>query len=157
MIVASSLRRCWRGWPLDLDGVCRGRSRRVDGRDLFSDEKIFRVDAAAPGRNFHTFYRGKQERRNNATLLFGKHHAKREVALKRRSIFEPLFTAHPSKVGSNTPWTVLAAMLRGPLSHPICRQTIAFCCVLSAIRGASALQSCPLSAHSNRCVISFHG
>ena len=31
VIVASSLRRCWRGWRLDLDGVSRGRSRRVDG------------------------------------------------------------------------------------------------------------------------------
>ena len=30
---------------LDLDVIC------------FSDEKIFRVDAAAPGRSFHTFYR----------------------------------------------------------------------------------------------------
>ena len=48
-------------------------------------------------------------------------------------------------------------MLRGPLSHPICRRTVAFCRVLSAIQSAPALQSCPLSAHSNRCVISFHG
>ena len=30
---------------LDLDVIC------------FSDEKIFRVDAVAPGRSFHTFYR----------------------------------------------------------------------------------------------------
>ena len=29
--ITSSLRRCWRGWRLDLDGVSRGRSRRVDG------------------------------------------------------------------------------------------------------------------------------
>ena len=51
---------------LDLDVIC------------FSDEKIFRVDAAAPGRSFHTFYRRKVERRNNATLsFFGIHHAKR--------------------------------------------------------------------------------
>ena len=41
---------------LDLDVIC------------FSDEKIFRVDAAAPGRRFHTFYLGKVERRNNANL-----------------------------------------------------------------------------------------
>ena len=73
------------------------------------------------------------------------------VALLRRPIPEPLFTTHPSKVGSTTPWTVLAAMLRGPLSHPICRQTIAFCGVLSAIQGgASALQSSPLAAHSKQ-------
>ena len=44
------------------------------------------------------------------------------VALSRRPNFEPLFTTHPSEVGS-----VLAAMLRGPLSHPIGRQTTAFC------------------------------
>ena len=43
---------------LDLDVIC------------FSDEKIFRVDAAAPGRSFYTFYRGKVERRNNATPPF---------------------------------------------------------------------------------------
>ena len=49
------------------------------------------------------------------------------VALIRRAIFEPLFTTHPSEVGSTTPRTVLAAMLRGPLSHPICGQTIACC------------------------------
>ena len=43
-------------------------SRRLDLDVIrFSDEKIFRVDAAAPGRSFHTFYRGKVGRRNNAT------------------------------------------------------------------------------------------
>ena len=31
VIVASSPRRSWRGWRLHLDGVSRGRSRRVDG------------------------------------------------------------------------------------------------------------------------------
>ena len=36
-------------------------------------------------------------------------------------------------------------------------RTTAFCGGWSAIEGASALQSCPLSAHSNRCVIAFHG
>ena len=40
----------------------------------FSDEKIFRIDAVAPGRSFHAFYREKQRRRNNATTLFGIHH-----------------------------------------------------------------------------------
>ena len=131
---------------LDLDVIC------------FSDEKIFRVDAAAPGRSFHTFYRWKLGRRNNATSPFsGYTMRKGRVALLRRSIFEPLFTTHPSEVGSTTPLTVLAAMLRGPLSHPICRQTTAFCVVWSAIQSASALQTCPLSAHSNRCVIAFHG
>ena len=49
---------------LDLDVIC------------FSDEKIFRVDAAAPGRSFHPFYREKVGRRINATPLFGIHHAK---------------------------------------------------------------------------------
>ena len=37
----------------------------------FSDEKIFRIDAVAPGRSFHTFYQGKQGRRNNATPFLG--------------------------------------------------------------------------------------
>ena len=32
-----------------------------------------------------------------------------------------------------------------------------FCWVLSAIQGASAWSSCPLSARANRCVLSFHG
>ena len=43
----------------------------------FSDEKIFRIDAVAPGRSCLTLYRGKQGRRNNATPLFGIHQAKR--------------------------------------------------------------------------------
>ena len=101
----------------------------------------------------------KQGRRNNATHLFGIHHAKRGgvrgVALLRRPTFEPLFTTHPSEVGSTSPWTLLAAMLRGPLSHPICRQTTTFCGVLSAIQGASAWSSCLLSALAMRCVIAF--
>ena len=50
---------------LNLDVIC------------FSDEKIFRIDAVAPGRSFHTLYRGKVGRRNNANPLFGIHHAKR--------------------------------------------------------------------------------
>ena len=33
------------------------------------------------------------------------------VALLRRPTFEPLFTTHPSEVGSTSPWTLLAAML----------------------------------------------
>ena len=44
---------------LNLDVIC------------FSDEKIFRVDAVAPGLSFHTFYGGKVGRRNNATPLIG--------------------------------------------------------------------------------------
>ena len=48
-------------------------------------------------------------------------------ALLRRPTFEPLFTTHPSEVGSTSPWTLLAAMMRGPLSHPICRQATTFC------------------------------
>ena len=51
---------------LDLDVIC------------VSDEKIFRVDAAAPGRSVYTFYRGKVGRRTNATPpFFGIYHAKR--------------------------------------------------------------------------------
>ena len=30
VIVASSRRRCWRGWRLHLEGVSRGRSQRID-------------------------------------------------------------------------------------------------------------------------------
>ena len=44
------------------------------------------------------------------------------VALLRRPTFEPLFMTHPSQVGSTSPWTVLAVMLRGPLTHPICHK-----------------------------------
>ena len=43
---------------LDLDVIC------------FSDERIFRVDAAAPGCSFHSFFLGKVQRRNNATTPF---------------------------------------------------------------------------------------
>ena len=49
------------------------------------------------------------------------------VAFLRRPTFEPLFTTHRSEVGSTSPWTRLAEMMRGPLSHPICRQATAFC------------------------------
>ena len=136
--------------------ICKAHFEHVT---CFSDEKIFRIDAVAPGRSFHTFYRGQQGQRDNATLPFRCTPCEKKgwVALLRRTTFEPLFTTHPSEVGSTTLWTVLAAMLRGPLSHPICGQTTAFCGVWSAIQGASALQCCPLSAHSNRCVIAFHG
>ena len=43
----------------------------------FSDEKIFRIDAVAPGRSFHTFYRGKWPDVTTQPSLFGIHHAKR--------------------------------------------------------------------------------
>ena len=120
----------------------------------FSDEKIFRVDATAPGRSFHTFYRGKVVRRNiRDLLLFGIHHAKKEVvALLRRPIFEPLFMTHPSEVGSTTPWD----SARRDVTRFVAKR-LHFAGGSSAIQGALALQSCPLSAHSNRCVISFHG
>ena len=64
-------------------------SRRLDLAVIcFSDEKIFRVDAAAPGRSFHTFYRGKQGRRNNATSPFSGYTMRNgEVALSRRPTF----------------------------------------------------------------------
>ena len=45
-----------------------------------------------------------------------------------------------------------AAMMRGPLSHPSCRQATTFCGVLSSIQGASAWSSCLLSALAMRCV-----
>ena len=58
-LALASGRRIWRqiatSRRLELDVIC------------FSDEKIFRVDAAAPGRSFHTLYLGKVGRRNNAT------------------------------------------------------------------------------------------
>ena len=98
---------------------------------------------------FTHFTGRKQERRNNATLTFSGY--------IRRPTIEPLFTTHPSEVGSTSPWTLSAAMMRGPLSHPICRQATSFCWVLSAIQGASAWSSCLLSALAMRCVIAFHG
>ena len=40
-------------------------SRRLNPDVIcFSDEKIFRVDAVAPGRSFHSFYQGKVGRRD---------------------------------------------------------------------------------------------
>ena len=65
----------------------------------------------------------KVGRRNNATHLFGIHHAKNG---RSHCYVGPLlshFSRHsPVKSGLPLPWTVLAVMLRGPLSHPICRQ-----------------------------------
>ena len=58
-------------------------------------------------------------RRNNATPLFGIHHAKREGRVATSPPpFEPLFMTHPSEVGSTSPWTLLAAMVRGPFLSP---------------------------------------
>ena len=82
----------------------------------FSDEKIFKVDAAVPGHGFSHIFSGKLGRRSNWTSFFGKHHAKTGVLLLRRPNFEPLFMTRPSQVGSTTPWTLFAAMLRDPLS-----------------------------------------
>ena len=101
---------------LDLDVIC------------FSDEKIFKVDAAAPGRSFHTFYgRKRDDVTTRPSPLSGYTMRKGEVALLRRHTFEPLFMTHPSQVGFTSRWTLLAAMLRTALSHPICRQAATFC------------------------------
>ena len=91
----------------------------------FSDEKIVRVDAVAPGRSFHTFSQAKQ-----GDVIFRppfRDTPCENGRLLRRPTFEPLLMTHPSQVGSTTPRTLFAAMLRGPLSQPICRQAIAFC------------------------------
>ena len=74
----------------------------------------------------------------------------------RRPTFEPLFTTHPSEVGSTSPWTLLDAMMRGPLSRPICREATTCCGFLTAIQGASAWSSCLLSALAMRCAIAVH-
>ena len=65
---------------------------------------------------FHTFYLGNVGRRNNATPSFRDTPCEKGGRVVRRPIFEPLFTTHPSEVGSTSPWTLLAAMMRGPLS-----------------------------------------
>ena len=51
----------------------------------------------------------------------------RKVQLLRQPTFESLFMTHLSQVGSTSPWTLLAAMLRGSLCHPMCRQATTFC------------------------------
>ena len=80
---------------LDLDVIC------------FSDEKIFRVDAVAPGHRFHTFSLG-----NRCNVTFrppsGIHHAKMGVAMLRR----------PSQVGLTSPWTLLASDVAWPALSP---------------------------------------
>ena len=76
-------------------------SRRLDSDVIcFTDEKIFRVDAAAPGRNSHTFY---CEKWDNVTA--------RPPFSGDATTFEPLYMTHPSEVGSTFPLTLLAAML----------------------------------------------
>ena len=120
---------------LDLDVIC------------FSDEKIFGVDAAAPSRNFHTFYLGKVVRRNNATSLFGKHHA---PLLSHFSRHIPPKSGLPLHGHSSPRCCVPRSLIRFVAND-------FFLWVLSAIQGAFALSSCLLSARSNRCVISFHG
>ena len=94
---------------LDMDVIC------------FSDEKIVRVDAAAPGRSFHTFYRGKVGRRNNATSLTPF----RDTPCEKGGV--ALLHIPPRSGLPTSPWTLLAAMMRGPLSHPICCQATSFC------------------------------
>ena len=96
---------------LDLDVIC------------FSNEKIFRVDAAA-----FTRFMGKREATQQRDTPFsGYTMRKRRVALLRRATVKPLYMTHPSEVGSTSQLTLLAAVLRGLLSHPICRRTTAFC------------------------------
>ena len=96
---------------------------------------------------FTHFIGRKQERRNNATLTFSGY--------IRRPTIEPLFTTHPSEVGSTSPWTLSAAMMRGRSLTRFVAKRLHFCWVLSAIQGASAWSSCLLSALM-RCVIAFH-
>ena len=80
-------------------------------------------------------------RRNNATPFSGYTVQKEGSHCYVGPFFEPLFTTQPFEVWSTSPWTLFAAMLRGPLSHPICRQTIAFCERDSRCTGCAILSS----------------
>ena len=124
----------------------------------FSDEKIFRIDAVAPGRSFHTFYRGKQGRRNNATLPFRDTPCEKgRVALLRRPILSHFSRHIPPRSG---------LPLHGQCSPRCCvarsltrfvAKRLHFVGILSAVQGASAWHPV-LSQHiAMRCVISFHG
>ena len=42
----------------------------------------------------------------------------------RRPTFEPLFTTHPSEVGSTSPWTLLAAMLLDTRCRTLARRMV---------------------------------
>ena len=85
---------------MDLDVIC------------FSDEKIFRVDAAPPGRSVFTRFIGRKwGRRNNATPFFGIHHTFRDTSL-------------PGRVYLSMDTLRRDVAYR---SHPICRQTTTFC------------------------------
>ena len=56
-----------------LARLALGSGRRISSTSLASvKRKIFRIDAVAPGRSFHTFYKGKEERRNNAKREEGR-------------------------------------------------------------------------------------
>ena len=80
-IVATSLK--------DLDVIC------------FSDEKIFRTDAVAPGCSFHRFSREKNRADvASGPLLFGIHHARIRGSIVTSGHLEPLFMTHPSEVGN---------------------------------------------------------
>ena len=83
---------------------------------------------------------------------------KRKVQLLRQRTFETFHdTSLSGRVGSTFPWTLLAAILRGPLSPDLWPSNYILVGVWSAIQGASAWSSCLLSALTLRCVIAFHG
>ena len=69
--------------------------------------KVFKVDAAVQVTGFHTFSLGKW---SDVTMFSGYTMEGRMVTSLHFGA--TLFTGHPSEVGSTTPWTVLAAMLR---------------------------------------------
>ena len=129
VIVDSLLKRCWRGWRLDQEGAVRGRSQRVDGWIwiiCFSDEKIFRIDAVAPGSSFHLFSWGKLGRRKKWASLY---HAKTEGPSVTSGHFEPLFMTHPSEVGN--PCTKKGASIMVSVGLCIDQQGVGHVCSLT--------------------------
>ena len=129
---------------LNLDVIC------------FSDEKIFRVDAAAPGGSFHTFCWGKLVRRNNATPPF------RDTPCESGSLcyVAPLLSHFSRHIPPRSGLPLHGySSPRCCVAHSLTRLVatrLLFCRFLSAIHGATPWSSCPLSAHSNGCVISVH-
>ena len=94
-----------RGWRLHRGDASRGRFHQVDALNLdvicFIDEKVFKVDAAAPGHEFFTYFsRGKRSDVTIELFVFACAMRKQKVQLLRRPTFESLFMTHPSQVGS---------------------------------------------------------
>ena len=78
VVAALGRRWTWKLWR----ATCRRASRRFHRQRPWvakHNEKIFRVDAVAPGRSFHTFYRGNVGRRNNATVPFSGYTMRKRV------------------------------------------------------------------------------